>query len=133
MHLLVWLKNVSRIEYSLLHADCPEDHSDLAYYVHKYQVSSASSTPVSPLPTHVADTPYGPQLIVSHPREAFAIGLRGYISTLLPSLKCRMDVQTTDWKDMLLWYVTSYVAKWHDSFQTTGLYSRSVSACQAAV
>ena len=96
-------------------------------------MSSASSTPVCPLPTHVADTPHGPQLIISHPRDAFAIGLRGYISTLLPFLKCRMDVQMTDGKDMLLRYVTSYVAKWHDSFQTAGLYSRSVSACQAAV
>ena len=72
-------------------------------------------------------------MIIYHPREAFVTGLRGYIATLLPMLKCRIDVQISDGKEMLLRYATSYVSKWQDSFATTGMYNRCVTPCQAAM
>ncbi|KAJ7359022.1 hypothetical protein OS493_019929 [Desmophyllum pertusum] len=34
-----------------------------------------------------------------------------------------MDVQTSDGRAMLLKYVTSYVTKWHDAYETDALYS----------
>ena len=44
-----------------------------------------------------------------------------------------MDVQMTDGKGMLLWYVTSYVSKWQDSFAVTGMYNTHMTAHQAAI
>lgn len=41
-------------------------------------------------------------LKICHPAEAFAHNIRGYISTILPSLQCRMDVQCSDGHCMLL-------------------------------
>ena len=43
-----------------------------------------------------------------------------------------MDVQTSDGDGMLLRYVTSYVCKWHDSFQSDSLYSIHVGPYQVA-
>ena len=43
-----------------------------------------------------------------------------------------MDVQTSDGHGMSLQYVTSYVSKWHDSFQSDALYSVHVGPYQAA-
>ena len=55
-----------------------------------------------------------------HPAHAFALNLRAYI---VPSLQCRMDVQTSDGHGMLLRYVISFVSKWQDSFDSESLYS----------
>ena len=41
-------------------------------------------------------------------------GCRGYVDTILTSLKSHMDVQSSDGKAMLLKYVTSYVTKLKD-------------------
>ena len=117
----------------MLCASCPDDTSDLKYCVKKYQYSSHSSIPVSEEDTHFVDTPSGRQMIIYHPREAFVTGLCGYIATLLPMLKCPIDVQISDGKEMLLRYVTSYVSKWQDSFATKGMYNRCVTPCQAAM
>ena len=67
-----------------------------------------------------------------HPADAFAVNLRTYIGSVVPSLKCRMDVQTSDSHGMLLHYLTSYVSKWQDSFQSDSLYSAHVGPYQAA-
>ena len=48
---------------------------------------------------------------------------RAYIMSLLPALKCRMDVQTTDGRSMLLRYVTNYVTTWQDAYSDNALYS----------
>ena len=117
----------------MLRADCPDGASHLKYYVNKYQYSSHTSIPVSQQDTHFVDTPTDTQMTIYHSREAFVTGLRGYIATLLPMLKCRMDVQISDRKQMLLRYVTSYVSKWQDSFTTTGMYNTCLTPCQAAM
>ena len=60
-------------------------------------------------------------LRLHHPAEAFAVNLRGYISSLVPSRKCRMDVQTSDGREMVLRYVASHVSKWHGLYQNESL------------
>ena len=70
--------------------------------------------------------------IFSHPAEAFALNLCTYISTLIPSPKCRMDVQSADANGMLLKYAASYVTKWHDAFNDDALFSVHVGPCEAA-
>ena len=67
-----------------------------------------------------------------YPEESFALNLRAYILTLIPSLRCRMDIQFSDGKAMLLRYVTSYVSKWKDAYSNDALYSRYVTPYQAA-
>ena len=67
-----------------------------------------------------------------HPADAFELNLRAYISTLLPSLKCRMDVQSSDGKSMIVRYVVSYVSKWHDAYSNDALFSLHVGPYQAA-
>ena len=74
----------------------------------------------------------GKQILDSfHPSEAFTNNLRAYISTVLPALKCRMDIQTSDGKGMLLRYVASYVSKWHDAFNSDVMFSIRTGPYQA--
>ena len=62
------------------------------------------------------ETEHGRSILkICHPKEAFEQN-RGYISTLLPALQCRMDVQSSDGHGLLLKYVSSYVAKGHDAY-----------------
>ena len=67
-----------------------------------------------------------------HQTEAFAKNLRAYISTVLPALKCRMDIQTSDGKGMLLRYAASYDSKWHDAFNSDVMFSVRTGPYQAA-
>ena len=67
-----------------------------------------------------------------HPSEAFAINIRAYVSTVLPALKCRMDIQTSDRKGMLLRYAANYVSKWHDAFNSDAMFSIPTGPYQAA-
>ena len=66
-----------------------------------------------------------------HPSEAFAINIRAYVSTILPALKCRMDIQTSDGKGMLLRYAANYVSKWHDAFNSDAMFSIPTGPYQA--
>ena len=67
-----------------------------------------------------------------HPSEAFAKNLRAHISTVLPTLKSCMDIQTPDDKGMLLKYAVSYVSKWHDAFNSNVMFSVRTGPYQAA-
>lgn len=71
-------------------------------------------------------------LSLYHPANAFAMNLQAYIASLLPFLQCRMDIQTTDNKSMVLRYVTSYVSKFQDHGVSESLYSRHVPPAKAA-
>ena len=62
----------------------------------------------------------GKSIRICHPSDAAAVNLRGYIDTLATALKCSMDVQTTDGREMILRYVTSYVSKFKDVFMSKG-------------
>ena len=74
-------------------------------------------------PTEFVNRQGNKVLELYHPSDAFALNLRAYIMSLLPALKCRMDVQTTDGRSMLLRYVTNYVTKWQDAYSDNALYS----------
>lgn len=82
----------------------------MAFLVSSLQKSSKPSPclSVNDQPTCIADK----QIQVSHKADAVALNLRAYIDTLLPTLKCSMDVQTSDGRGMVLKYVSSYVSKW---------------------
>ena len=70
-----------------------------------------------------ADIPWENASLTVHPAEAFKRNLRAYIVSILPALDCRMEVQTTDGKGMVLRYCSSYVSKWHDAFDPDALFS----------
>jgi len=72
------------------------------------------------------------ELRIYHPADAFEKNLRAYISSILPFLKCRMDVQATDHKGMILRYVTAYVSKFKDQQTSQALYSRHINSAMAA-
>ena len=71
-------------------------------------------------------------LNICHPAEAFAHNIRAYISTNLPALQSQMDVQCSDRHGMLLKYVSSYVTKAHDAYNSEALYSVHMTPYQAA-
>ena len=48
-------------------------------------------------------------------------GVRAYITDILASLKCHVDIQVSDGVGMLLLYVSGYVPKFSDSFTTDWL------------
>jgi hypothetical protein len=132
VHLLVWLKDIKRIRLKLLRADIPWADPQLSYEVSKLQKSDKGAFVLTNDQTEVLSVRETQVVKLHHPAEAFALNLRAYISSLIPSLKCRMDVQTSDGHGMLLRYVTSYVSKWQDSFETGSLYSIHVGPYQAA-
>ena len=70
---------------------------------------------------------------LKHPAAEFAFNLHAYISTLLPTLKCSMDYQTTDGVGMLLRYVSSYVTKFRDDTPIDSLYSYKLQGRQATI
>ena len=113
-------------------ADMPWDNPDLAYLASDLQNSNSSALRLKTTATEVTSDQGTPSLSFYHPADAFELNLRAYISTLLPSLKCRMDVQSSDGKAMILKYVASYVSKWHDAYSNDALFSLHVGPYQAA-
>ena len=132
LHLLVWLKDVAAIQYPHLSASLPSEESPLLPYVTKFQRSNKSSLPIFDEPTSILENGNRKHLLISHSAEAFHLGLRGYIDTLLPALQCSMDVQATDGKSMLLKYVSSYVTKWKESYHSENLEVATISPSTAA-
>ena len=55
--------------------------------------------------------------------EALALGLRGYIDTLLPALKCSMDVQVASDNSRILQYVAGYISKWKESYHPNSTFT----------
>lgn len=132
VHLLVWLKDLQWLSTKQIRADIPWQDPEAAFLVNRLQKSDQRALPMSLEDTQVTRSNGESVLQLYHPPEAFAINLRAYITTLLPTLKCSMDVQSTDGKSMILRYVTSYVSKWQDAYANDALYSTHVTAYQAA-
>ena len=118
LHMLVWLKKLDQIRLNLTKGDIPWSSMKLAKTVAKLQKSDKDY-----LDEMVQQIGENSSLNPFHPADAFAVNLRLYISTMTPSLKCRMDVQTADGQGMLLKYAASYVSKWHDAFDSDALFS----------
>ena len=134
LHLLIWLKDITKIEHQLIRADIPNDNRDLSYLVSKYQWSDKPSNSLK-LQNQESffENRNGKQMLhLRHPPEEFALNLRAYISTVLPALQCSINFQTTDGRAMLLRYVTSYVTKNQDGIDADSLYSQHISCGQAA-
>ena len=110
LHLLVWLKDISKIQHQFIRADIPEDLPDLSFYVQKYQTSDkpSHSLQLQDNDSYIETRDDKKILHLKHPAEEFALNLRAYVSTLLLALKCSMDFQTTEGRAMLLGYVSSY-------------------------
>ena len=132
LHLLVWLKNIKKIQHQLVRADIPYEDVDVAFLVRKLQPSDRDSLPLNNNPSGFQSTEGVTTLSLYHPHEAFALNLRSYISTVIPTLQYRMDFQTADGRSMLLKYVTSYVSKWKDAYSNDALYSTHTTPYQAA-
>jgi hypothetical protein len=135
LHLLVWLKNIAKIQHSFIRADIPKQYPMLSYLVSELQSSNEKSHCLN-LQDHNTffDKKDGRNLLhLKHPADAFAVNLRAYISTLTPVLKCSMDFQTTNGISMILKYVTSYVTKCHNSTEVDGLYLYNLLGRQAAI
>ena len=96
LHLLIWLKNIKSIDVTPITANIPWADVDSAYFVYTLQKSDRDSLPINDNATKV-ETEHGRSILkICHPKEAFEQNIRGYISTLLPALQCRMDVQSSD-------------------------------------
>ena len=132
LHMLVWLTDMTKVKVNVFRADVPWNNADLAYLVSDLQKSNSSVLPLKTTATEVGTEQAKSTLSFYHPEDAFELNLRAYISTLLPSLKCRMDVQSSDEKGMILKYVASYVSKWHDAYSNDALFSLHVGPYQAA-
>lgn len=132
VHLLVWLKNVTMIHHKLIRADVPWENPNLAFLVHKLQQSDKGALECNETTSQFVVHNGNSVLQVYHPQEAFALNLRCYLSTLLPALRCRMDLQFSNGNDMLLQHVSSYVSKWQYAYSSERLFSKQTSPYQAA-
>ena len=61
-------------------------------------------------PTNVSKVNGQQVLKLCHPTDVFAVHVSGYIASLVPPLKCRMDVPPSDPNGMVLHYLSSYVS-----------------------
>ena len=129
LHMLVWLKHISLINLNLLSATVPNDMEQLAFLVFRIQPSDKDCPflHVSSKPNHCVDE----RLVLYHTTEDKVANLRAYISTILPVIKSRMDVQTSDGKAALMQYVSSYATKL--THTTDILRSTKTTAFQVAV
>ena len=123
VHLLVWLRDLSSMQYPRIKADVPPTSSYLYPYVTRFQKSHKSSLPRCDTTTNVSSCPSGKSLHISHNEEAFILGLRGYIDTILPALQCSMDVQVATDNSLLLQYVSGYVSKWKESYHCASAFT----------
>ena len=124
LHLLLWLQHTEdvKLEDSLA-ATVPTDNPALASLVEGSQRSwTGSGWPREPGPSRY-DASTG--LLHLHHTESdhcrsnadgVPEGVRAYITDVLTSLQCHVDVQMSDGRGMLLRYVTGYVPKFSDSF-----------------
>ena len=135
LHLLVWFKALRKAQHDRIHADIPSTNPQLSYLIHKLQPSDKPSNSLQLQNEDSFFETVGEKVIqhLKHPSKEFALNLRAYIDTILPTLKCSMDYQTTDGHAMLLRYVTSYVTKWQDASYIDSLYSYKLQGYQAAV
>ena len=133
LHMLVWLEDVSTIRAEVMHAPVPWDNAHDAFLVANAQKSHQSCLLVNNAPdAFITDANGNTTLQFQYTEDDAKRNIRGYITTLLGSLKCRTDVQLADGKAMLLKYVSSYVAKMHESATSEGLYCKDVTGYQAA-
>ena len=124
MHLLVWLRDISEIDFERIRADVPTGNPEDAFSIRELQKSDKPSPFLNLCNEPASANRRLQSLTIQHNEEAFAVNLRAYIDTLSPTLKCSMDVQTTDGSRMLMRYTSSYVSKWSEGFDSAALSRR---------
>ena len=85
--MLVWLKNMQPINVTPIRTDIPWADIDSAYLVYSLQKSDKHNVPIYNNESKVETENRKSILKICHPEEAFEQNIRGYISTLLPSLQ----------------------------------------------
>ena len=96
---------------------------DLEYEVCNLQPSREGALPKNEEPNSVLNIDQHKCLQFHHPEDAFAKKLRGYISTVTPALKCRMDMRRTDGCGTIFKYASSYATKWHYAYDGNAMHS----------
>lgn len=133
IHLLVWLEDLSKCKYHEINAHIPLVNKNFSFLVHNLQQSEKTVLPLNEEPTCLRIDENGDRtLSLFYPQSAFALNLRAYINSILPFLKCRMDVQCSGESGMLMRYVSNYVSKFKESETTDSLYSTHLVPAQAA-
>ena len=87
-HLLVWLKDVSKIPVDLIHGHIPWEDCQLAFLVSDLQKSDKGALHLKNTPTEFADRHGNKVLELYHPSNAFAFNFRAYITSSY-QLSCR--------------------------------------------
>ena len=108
--MLVWLKAVNKVNLNLLSATIPQDDEEMAFLVHRLQKSDCPARFLKQSNDENYIDEHG-NIILKHSQQDINVNLRAYIKTLLPLLKCRMDVQASDGNSALLQYTASYASK----------------------
>ncbi|KAL9977166.1 hypothetical protein ACROYT_G014544 [Oculina patagonica] len=112
LHMLVWVKDLTKIRANLLHASILWENADDAFVVADTQKSARSCLPLQPNADSFVQQPDGRQLLeFMYTEEDARRNIWAYVSTLLGALRCRTDLQLADGKSMLQKYVSSYVTK----------------------
>lgn len=133
VHLLIWLEDISKASYDEINAHIPLVDRELSFLVYDLQRSEKTALSLNEMPTSIAtESNDKAHLSLHYPHSALALKLRAYISSVIPFLKCRMDVQFSDQSGMLMRYVTSYVSKFKDSQTTESMYSTHLVPAMAA-
>eukprot|EP00438_Fugacium_kawagutii_P025234 Skav236123 [mRNA] locus=scaffold900:1522:8592:- [translate_table: standard] len=129
LHLLVWLQHLEAVKLEdSVSATVPADNEVMASLVEGSQRSwTGSGWPKEEGPSRYEEST---GLLRLHHSEAdFCTyradgtpeGIRAYLTDILASLRCHVDVQMSDGRGMLLKYVSGYVPKFSDSFTTDWL------------
>lgn len=131
MHLLVWLRDISKTDFKRFRADVP-GIPEPAFSIRELQKSDKPSPFL-----HLSDEPTSASrriqtLTVQHNAKAFTVHHGAYIDTRSRTLNCSMDVPTTHGSGMLMRYTSSYVSKWSDAFDSPALFTSDLNAHHAA-
>ena len=121
LHLLVWLDKPETIPWHrVLRADLPKEEPELRDLVEGSQLDwQDSAWPLRASPTQF-DVEQG-RVLLQHPADAKQAHVRAWMPDVLGSMRCHMDVQTGDGRELLLQYAASYSVKFSDQFATTWL------------
>ena len=128
IHLLIWLKDITKAQHHLIRADISRTDPQLAYLAYKFQKSDKHNLNLQNEDSFF-ETRDGKQVHhLKHPAAEFALNLQAYVSMLLLALKCSMDYQTTDGVGML-----ARIKKFRDDTPIDSLYSYKLQGRQAAI
>lgn len=132
IHALLRIHDLAAIDVTKVSASIPFHRAEEAFLVADLQTSSKTVLPINSGATRVVRNGDQQYLQFQYGYVEKEKNIRAYVTTLLGSLHCRVNLQSSDGKGMLLKYVSSYVYKCHDAGTSQQLYSPDLGAFQAA-